>query len=54
MAKTINKSGPKPVPDAVRKNVLIPQCRLPEFWEFVKRIQDEEKIKKLRYVKENI
>jgi hypothetical protein len=54
MAKTINKSGPKPVPDAVRKNVLIPQCRLPEFWEFVKRIQHEEKVKKLRYGKENI
>ncbi len=46
MAKTINKSGPKPVPDAVRKNVLIPKSRLTEFWEFVKRIQKEEKLKK--------
>ena len=46
MAKTKSKSGPKPVPDAVRKNVLIPESRIAEFWAFVKRIQDEEKIKK--------
>ena len=46
MAKTKSKSGPKPVPDAVRKNVLIPKSRLTEFWAFVKKIQGEEKIKK--------
>jgi hypothetical protein len=45
MAKTKSKSGPKPVPDAVRKNVLIPKGRLSEFWAFVKTIQDEEKLK---------
>ena len=39
MAKTINKSGPKPVPDAVRKNVLNPRSKLAEFKEFVKKLQ---------------